>query len=62
MLIRKKKKFKDKGFIGAAKKTTKAPYYQMERTPDMYPRGKESKFITPETAEEREQSPKGIKR
>lgn len=62
MLIRKRKKWRDKGFLGAAKKTRKAPYYQCERTPDMYPMGEESKFITPKTAEERAQSPKGIKR
>lgn len=62
MLIREKKKWEDKGFLGAAKKTTKAPYYQCERTPDMYPLGKESNFITPESADERAKSPKGMKR
>lgn len=61
-LVREKKKWKDKGFLKGAKKTRRAPYYQMERTPDMYPMGEESKFITPKTAEERAQSPKGMKR
>ena len=60
MLIRKKGY--DKGFLGAAKKTTKAPYYQLERTPAMYPLGEESNFIIPKSAEERAKSPKGIKR
>lgn len=58
----KNKHKKGKGFLGAAKSTRKAPYYQLPRTPDMYPMGKDSKFITPESAAERAQSPRGIKR
>lgn len=61
MLTRRKEK-PSKGFLGAAKSTKKAPYYQLPRTPDMYPMGKNSKFITPESAAERAQSPRGIKR
>ena len=61
MLIRKSVK-PSKGFLGAAKTTTKAPYRQVERTPDMYAYGKDSSFITPESQEARLNSPKGIKR
>ena len=63
MLVRKdKKKAHSGGFIGAAKATKKAPYYQLPRTPDMYPAGENSKFITPKTQEEINASPRGIKR
>ncbi len=63
MLIRKdKKKSHSGGFLAGAKATKKAPYYQLPRTPDMYPAGKNSKFITPESPEERAESPRGIKR
>jgi len=62
VLIRKKKKMKDKGFLGAAKTTTKYPYKQVERSADMYPLGDESNFIIPKDEKKRENSPKGIKR
>lgn len=55
-------KVNNKGFLGAAKPTRHAPYYQLPRTPDMYPAGKNSKFITPDSEEERKQSPHGMKR
>lgn len=58
----KRPTYYSKGFLGAAKATNKAPYYQMPRTPDMYPRGKDSLFITPESAEERAKCPRGMKR
>lgn len=61
-MLNKNKVKKGIGFLGAAKSSTKAPYYQLPRTPDMYPMGKDSKFITPESAAERAQSPRGIKR
>lgn len=53
---------KPKGFLGAAKETTKAPYRQEERTPEMFAYGKVSSFITPFSLEKRMQSPAGIKR
>ena len=63
MLIQKnKKKSHSGGLLGAAKTTTKAPYKKYARTPDMYAFGENSSFITPETEEKRNQSPKGIKR
>ena len=61
-LVREKKKWKGKGFIGGAHNIGNAPYSQMERSHDMYPLGKESNFIIPETAEKRAKSPRGIKR
>ena len=50
------------GFLGPAKTTDKAPYQEIDRTPDMYPYGKDSLFITPKTKEERERYASGIKR
>lgn len=57
-----KKGPKPKGFIGAAKKTDKAPYREKDRNPNFYPLGEESNFITPKTEEEKAKCPKGIKR
>ncbi len=51
-----------KGFLGAAKSSTKAPYRQIEREPQMYSFGDKSHFITPKTKEEIEKLPKGIQR
>ena len=50
------------GFIGNAKTTKKAPYQEIDRTPEMYPYGKDSLFITPKTKEERARYADGIKR
>lgn len=61
-LVRKKKKYKDLGFVGPANPSNKAPYRQVDRTPDMFLYGEKSSFITPATAEERAKCPKGIKR
>lgn len=61
MLIQSKRP-KPKGFLGAAKETTKAPYHHEERTPDMFAYGKQSSFITPVSPEKRAQSTAGIKR
>jgi len=43
----KRKKEYDKGFLGAAKTKNKPPYFFVPRTPDMYPLGEKSNFITP---------------
>ena len=51
-----------RGFLGAAKKSTKAPYREIERKPEHFPYGKDSFFITPPTEEERNKYKKGIKR
>lgn len=51
-----------KGFLGAAKTTNKAPYQEIDRTPDMYPYGKDSYFITPSNKEDRKRYADGIKR
>ncbi|MEE1502985.1 MAG: hypothetical protein UGF89_01910 [Acutalibacteraceae bacterium] len=50
------------GFLGAAKSFDKAPYRQVDRTPDMFLFGEKSSFITPATEQERAKCPKGIKR
>lgn len=63
MLTRKDKKNSHSGgFLGAAKTTKKPLYIAIARTPDMYPFGEKSNFITPSAKEDREKSPKGIKR
>lgn len=50
------------GFLGNAKTTKKAPYQEIDRTPEMFPYGKDSYFITPPTKEERARYADGIKR
>lgn len=50
------------GFLGNAKTTKKAPYQEIDRTPEMYPYGKDSFFITPSNKEERARYADGIKR
>ena len=61
-LVREKEKWEGKGFVGGAHTSKNPPYSQKERSHDMYPLGKESNFIIPESAEKRAQSPKGMKR
>lgn len=51
-----------KGFLGAAKKSTKAPYREINRKPQMFAYGKDSYFITPSNDSERSKCPIGIKR
>lgn len=51
-----------KGFLGAAKTTKKAPYQELDRTPAMYPYGKDSYFVTPSGEEGRNRYADGIKR
>ena len=51
-----------KGFLGAAKKSDRAPYREIDRKPEMYSFGKDSLFITPDSEEEKKKCPKGIKR
>jgi len=58
----KNKHKKGKGFLGAAKTGKEYPYSQLERSSDMYPLGSESNFITPNSPQKRENSPKGMKR
>ena len=60
MLIQKK--VYNKGFLGAAKRTPKAPYRKVERTPDIFAFGEDSAFITPPSEEARSNSPRGMKR
>jgi len=50
------------GFLGKAKTTKKAPYQELDRTPDMYPSGEDSLFITPKNKEDRKRYSDGIKR
>lgn len=61
MLSRVKVK-SSKGFLGAAKSFNKAPYRQVDRTPDMFLYGENSSFITPKSEKERNKSQRGIKR
>lgn len=51
-----------KGFLGAAKKSTKAPYREIDRKPEMFAYGESSYFITPSSNSERAKCPDGIKR
>ena len=50
------------GFLGNAETTDKAPYREIARTPDMYPYGKDSLFISPKNKEDRKKYESGIKR
>lgn len=52
----------DRGFIGVAKNTDKAPYREKARKAENRSWGKESNFITPEKREDIERCNKGIKR
>lgn len=52
----------DKGFIGRAKSSDRAPYRQMRRKPENRSFGKDSYFITPEKPEDIEKCPNGMKR
>lgn len=52
----------NKGFVGTAKSTTKAPYREIERSPEGSSYGKDSFFITPSNPEEKKRYPNGIKR
>jgi len=61
MLVRKdNEKSHSGGFLG--KTSNKILYRAIARTPDMYPFGERSNFITPSSKEAREKSPRGIKR
>lgn len=51
-----------KGFLGAAKSSTHAPYREVDRRPELCSHGKDSYFITPEKREDIEKCPRGIKR
>ena len=50
------------GFLGEAETTKQAPYREVERTPDMFPDGEKSMFVSPKNEEDRKKYPKGIKR
>lgn len=52
----------DKGFIGAAKNTNRAPYREKMRKAENRSWGKESHFITPEKFSDFQKCNKGIKR
>ena len=62
MLSKIKIKPFDRGFIGAAKESDRAPYRQIKRKPSNRSWGKDSFFITPENPADIKKCPKGMKR
>lgn len=62
MLSKIKLKPFDKGFIGRAKSSDRAPYRQIRRKSENRSFGKDSYFITPEKPEDIKKCPKGMKR